>query len=370
MRRPGDDLRVSVVICTYTELRWRELASAARSIGVQTRRADELILVIDHNSRLRGRAAAAHPQAKVITNTFSRGLSGARNSGVAAATGDVVAFLDDDAQAEPGWLAHLVASYTDPRVAGVGGAALPLWPADRPRWFPPEFDWVVGCSYVGLPVQTAPVRNPIGAGMSFRRAVFDRVGGFTEGLGRVGATPLGCEETEFGIRLRATIPHAVVLYEPRARVRHRVSADRASLRYFLARCHAEGLSKAAVVGLTGREAGLAAERQYLRRTLPRALGRDACRPGGWPRAGVVLAGAGSTAVGYARGRLRATSGTGGPGVSAAAGPGGALTYRVRAAAGAVGGRAGRHRPRQSAPSSPFEPASPVSPVHVSHRRQS
>ena len=39
----------------------------------------------------------------------------------------------------------------------------------RPRWFPPEFDWVVGCSYTGLPETVAPVRNLIGAAMSFRR---------------------------------------------------------------------------------------------------------------------------------------------------------------------------------------------------------
>lgn len=303
-----DGLRLSVVICAYTERRRHDLQRAVTSIAEQTRGADQLILVIDHNDRLRHWAEAAHPAATVIPNTGRRGLSGARNCGVGAATGDVVAFLDDDAHAAPDWLAQLAAHYTDPRVAGVGGAATPVWPHHRPRWFPPEFDWVVGCSYVGLPTDTAPVRNPIGAGMSFRRAVFDRVGGFAEGLGRVGATPLGCEETEFGIRLQAILPDAVVLYEPRARVRHQVTGDRVSLRYFLARCHAEGLSKAAVADRAGADAALATERQYLRRTLPRALARDSRSPGTWPRAGAVLVGTGSTAVGYARGRLRVTAG--------------------------------------------------------------
>lgn len=356
-----------MVICAYTERRWFDLTKSALSISRQTKRADELIIVIDHNDRLRRRATAAHPQADVITNTGCRGLSGARNSGVAAATGDVVAFLDDDAQAEPEWLAHLVAHYADPRVAGVGGAAAPLWPADRPRWFPPEFDWVVGCSYVGLPSDTAPVRNPIGAGMSFRRAVFDRVGGFTEGLGRVGTTPLGCEETEFSIRLKATIPNTVVLYEPRARVRHRVGADRTSLRYFVERCHAEGLSKAAVADQTGRDAALAAEREYLRHTMPRALARDARRPGTWPRAGAMLLGAGTTAVGYARGRLRTTTGTtSAPGLPVTAGLGGAAIPHARAGAGvpdAAGALSGPN-PFSPGPVAPIpKPASPALHVH-------
>ena len=49
----------------------------------------------------------------------------------------------------------------------------------------------IGCRYHGLPTQSAPIRNPIGADMSFRRAVFDRTSGFTSGVGRVGRTPLG-----------------------------------------------------------------------------------------------------------------------------------------------------------------------------------
>ena len=61
---------------------------------------------------------------------------------------------------------------------------------------PREFNWVVGCTHRGMPSTTAPVRNLIGCNMSFRREVFSRIGGFRDQIGRVGARPSGCDETE------------------------------------------------------------------------------------------------------------------------------------------------------------------------------
>ncbi|WP_239404954.1 glycosyltransferase [Frankia sp. Cj3] len=292
----------SVVICAYTEERWADLERAVTSLSAQTVPPHEVIVVIDHNPRLHQRAAAGLSGVQVVLNSGRNGLSGARNTGIATATGDVIAFLDDDAEAEPSWLANLLAPYADPAVAGVGGLAEPRWPSSRPPWFPPEFDWVVGCSYQGLPTASAPVRNPIGAGMSFRRMVFDQVGGFTDGLGRLGSRPLGCEETELAIRLRAHDPTMIMLYQPLARVSHRVTRERTTWRYFRARCYAEGLSKAAVAHSVGRDAALASEKDYVRRVLPRALCRDLATPRRWPRASVTVAGLGITTAGYVHGR--------------------------------------------------------------------
>ncbi len=76
-----------------------------------------------------------------------------------------------------------------------------------------------------------------------------RVGGFKDGIGRVGRTPLGCEETELSIRARAATGGRIVQM-PDAKVEHRVSADRTRWLYFRRRCWAEGLSKAvAKIGL-------------------------------------------------------------------------------------------------------------------------
>ncbi len=301
-------LRISVVICAYTDRRWDDIVAAVASIRGQTRPPSRTILVVDHNLPLLERTQVAFPDLQVVPNTGRRGLSGARNTGVSQAIGDVVAFLDDDARAEPDWLERLAARYSNPSVVGVGGAATPVWPRQRPRWLPPEFDWVVGCSFVGMPNASTPVRNLIGANMSFRREVFGTIGGFTDGLGRVGSRPLGCEETELGIRLRQWRPRASLVYEPAAVVRHRVTADRMAWRYFCSRCYAEGFSKAMVSRLVGAKDALETERRYVRSVLPRAIvraldPRQHDRPVGIASAGAILAGLGLAAAGYVRGRL-------------------------------------------------------------------
>ena len=117
---------------------------------------------------------------------------------------------------------------------------------ETPGWLPTEFDWVVGCSYTGLPETVAPVRNLIGAAMSFRRYLFDEIGTFDTEMGRLGVLPLGCEETEFAIRVRLNVAGAEILHVPSAIVRHHIEPERVRVRYFLHRCYAEGLSKAAV----------------------------------------------------------------------------------------------------------------------------
>ncbi|MER6310494.1 glycosyltransferase family 2 protein [Streptomyces sp. NPDC001657] len=302
--RTGPSL--SVVICAYTLRRWEQLLDAVHSVQLQHHPADEILLVVDHCPELARRAELALPGVRVLPNAEAQGLSGGRNTGVSAAHGDIVAFLDDDAAADPEWTARLLATYHDPRVLGVGGLVRPLWETGRPAWFPHEFDWVVGCSYRGLPEHRAPVRNFIGANMSFRRAEIVAAGGFRTDLGRIGTRPLGCEETELCLRVAARNPDGKLLYEPAAAVRHHVPAARTTRAYFRARCYAEGLSKAAVARHAGAGPALASERTYLRHTLPAAVA-DGLRPGGEapPRTVPALAtGVSATVLGYAVGRLR------------------------------------------------------------------
>jgi GT2 family glycosyltransferase len=302
-------LTASVVICAFADERWDELFAAVASVQRQTAPAREVIVVADHNPSLLDRARSELRDVSVIANANQRGLSGARNSGVALAAGDIVAFLDDDAAAAPDWLAHLTAPYADGSVLGVGGAIEPRWLEGRPRSFPAEFEWVVGCTYVGMPTTAAPVRNLIGANMSIRRDVFAHVGGFRSDMGRIGRRPLGCEETELCIRAARLMPGGVFLYEPRARVAHVVPASRTTWRYFRSRCYSEGLSKARVAALSGRADGLSSERTYATRTLPYGVARglaDAGRgdPAGLARASAIAFGLAMTAAGYFAGTAR------------------------------------------------------------------
>jgi hypothetical protein len=146
--------------------------------------------------------------------------------------------------------------------------------------------------------------------MSFRREVFELIGGFNTDVGRVGTLPVGCEETEFCIRLRQRWPNQVLIYQPRARVAHRVPAERGRLRYLARRCYAEGLSKAQVTDSLGSHDGLSTEREYVLRTLPQAVARGLAEfargegPGGLKRSATVISGLLLTAGGYCHGRLR------------------------------------------------------------------
>lgn len=306
----------SVVICAYTFERQTELYDAVGSVLRQLGSQDELVVVIDYNDELLSTVRAQFsgvPEVAVVPNTDTKGLSGARNSGVSAATREIVAFLDDDAEASPDWIESLARHYSDPHVQGVGGSAVASWFNRRPDWFPPEFDWVVGCSYVGQPRSVAPVRNFIGANMSFRRAAFDVAGDFDSAVGRVGKRPTGCEETEFCIRARRMIPGTVLLLEPRATVQHKVSAERESLRYFVNRCYGEGISKAVVSRLAGHEEGLASERTYVSSTLPRGFLRGLAQGlrgdrYGPARAAMILVGLATTTLGFLRGRLAQAKG--------------------------------------------------------------
>ncbi|MDX6597661.1 MAG: hypothetical protein QOE87_1548 [Gaiellales bacterium] len=312
----GRALTVSVVLCAFSSARWQSLLEAVSSVGIQSPKADEVVVVIDHNAELLERARRELPCAVVIPNRERRGLSGARNTGVQHARSDVVAFLDDDARAQLGWLAAVVAAYSNPRVIGTTGPAEALWTAARPSWFPEEFGWVVGCSYRGLPTSTAEVRNPIGANMSFRRRLFDIVGGFADGIGRVGSSTGGCEETEFAIRARRVTAGAI-LHLADARVEHRVPGDRASWRYFRSRCWSEGRSKAQVAASVGSGRALASERTYVTRTLPTGVARgvrDAARgdASGLLRAVAIVAGLAITTAGYGCARV-ARKATRGPG---------------------------------------------------------
>ncbi len=318
---------ISVVICVYTERRWDDILAAVESVRGQSVPAHELIVVVDHNPALEsrliaelgpapGRQATPGMQVRVVANREARGLSGGKNTGVAEATGDVVAFLDDDATADRDWLKFFADSYAGDGVGGVGGLTLPNWDTRRPAWFPREFDWVVGCNYLGMPESRHQVRNLLGGNASFRSYVFGLAGGFTADVGRSGARlPLGGEETEFCIRIGQSRPDVRLLIDHRAVIRHRVPAARGRFGYFVTRCYAEGLSKAQVSRAVGSADGMSAERRHAGRILPAGVARgvaDALRGdvAGLGRAGAIVIGLGVAAIGYAGGLLAATGGRG------------------------------------------------------------
>jgi GT2 family glycosyltransferase len=300
---------VSVVICTYTTERLGDLVACLDSLRVQRQPADQVIVVVDHHDELLAhlRHHTASRFGVVVTpNHHQPGLSGARNTGLELATGEVVVFLDDDATARPEWLDELLRPFAALRVVGAGGRIEPAWPVCRPWWFAEHLDWTVGCTNPGMPTYVAAVRNVFGASAAFRRQALQAVGGFAADLGRSGADGAGCEETDVCIRLRSTLQGAEIVYTPSAVVDHRVTPSRCRVGYVWRRCRAEGRSKARLAARVGAEA-TSDERRYARQIV-RAVGADLRsglrRPANLGRAAVLATASAWTLGGYVAERAR------------------------------------------------------------------
>lgn len=317
------DASVAAVVCTFADERFEQLVAAVRSLHDQRLHPNEIIVVVDHNPALLARAQqelASRPPATgdgaprviVTANANARGLSGGRNTALEITTCSFVAFLDDDAEAAATWLLTLRSRFGTPQVVGVGGRVEPVWEGGRrPPWFPPEMDWVVGCTYRGVPSETSVVRNPFGGAMMVRRQAVRTAGGYSEQLGRTGSYPSGGEETELCIRMRQRDPSIVLLYEPATCIYHHVPRQRMSVRYLLRRCYAEGRSKAVVRRLAGAHGALATERSYALRTVPAGVieGLLAARHGDIDavrRVAVIVAGLCTAAAGFAAQTMTST----------------------------------------------------------------
>jgi GT2 family glycosyltransferase len=308
------DMGTSVVIAAYDLGRFGDLAAAVEALGRQTVPPLEIIVAVDRNPGLVALAERELPSARVVANREHDGAGGARNSGAAVATGELLAFLDDDAVPAPDWIERLERCLDDADVIGAGGFIEPWWLEPRPRWFPAEFEWVVGCSYTGLPTAPARVRNVIAANMAIRRDAFEAVGGFRHDFGKQGGHSEP-EETDLCIRAGRRWPERTWVYDPSIRVRHRVPASRGRFAYFVRRCLHEGTGKASLAALVGQDDALSAETAYVRRVLPRGVvagvggflaGRDAY---GLLRAGAIVVGLAVTACGYAVGYAAARLGS-------------------------------------------------------------
>jgi cellulose synthase/poly-beta-1,6-N-acetylglucosamine synthase-like glycosyltransferase len=296
---------VSVVICAYTEDRWGLLQRAVASVEAQSVPPIEIIVCIDHNDKLlrmseecfvEDRAKEAIPLT-VVANQFDGRLGSARNTAVAMASGEVIAFLDDDAAASADWLDQLIAPYDDERVAAVGGAPLPVFEQGTPRWFPREFYWVFGCAYRGLPVSRAPLSHLIGANMSARRSALREIGGFHSD-----------NHDDMDMCHRLAFSQYKVIYEPFATVQHWVPASRTTWHYFWRRCYFVNKGKVEAFAQMGEAASLGAEMAFVTRVLPtgvldelgRAMKGDLY---GVVRIGAMIAGTGLAGLGNLSGKL-------------------------------------------------------------------
>jgi len=306
-RVPEPGPNVSVIVCAYTLDRWDLLCDSVASVLSQTLVPKELFLSIDHNHELYERCRdrwpdsppGAVPAIRVVENRYDGHLGSARTTAAELATGEFIAFLDDDAAADPDWLERMTEPYADPGVVAVGGQPLPVFSKPRPRWFPRQYDWVFGCSYEGLPTEAAPIRHVIGAAMSVRRADLVAIGYFHSD---------NHDDMDMCHRLLHHSPSSTILYEPTATVRHFVHENRLTWAYFWRRCFFVNRGKVRAFRQMGAARNLDAERSFARRSLTHGL-RTGMREflggdvGGLYRSLALCAGLALAGLGYLTGTV-------------------------------------------------------------------
>jgi glucosyl-dolichyl phosphate glucuronosyltransferase len=306
-------LQADVVICTYTLARWELIVRAVESVLNQTVAPQQLIIVVDHNDELvarcrqewgSGRASSAIPIV-IAPSQFPSRQASSRNTGLLLARADVVSFLDDDAEAERDWLERLLAAYTTYSGAvAVGGGAQPNYGAPRPSWFPPEFEWVFGCHYRGLPDRLAPTRHLIGTSMSVRREEMLAVGGFHFD---------DFDDMDLSHQIAHAHRPSAVLYEPRAVVHHYVPAERMTWSYFWRRCFSVNRKKVAALVDMGESGNIGAELRFCLSVLlglgPALFAALSGRPERLVQALVAVAGVVLGGCGHVAGRVQLAQGS-------------------------------------------------------------
>lgn len=257
--------RVTAVICTHN--RADLLTTAIESLLAQSLTpADYEILVIDNAStdetpqnirRYLNRPCHVKLRSSVQP---AIGLSLARNLAVQTATGEVIAFLDDDAVADPDWLAALLDAYAmHPEAWAVGGKVLPVWESERPVWLTDDLLPQLSMLDLGTIVRPLDVDEQLyGINFSCRRYAFRRLGLFRSDLGRQGETLLGSEESDFQRRILSR--GQAIVYTPHAIVKHRVTNERLQMRYFMRLAYGKGRTSARLMMTDSLQRGNVAQR--------------------------------------------------------------------------------------------------------------
>jgi glycosyltransferase involved in cell wall biosynthesis len=242
-------MKITVIICTYN--RCVSLSKSLESLVASTLppSVDWEVLIVDNNSTdqtktVIERFCSCHPNLVRYVFEPQPGKSHALNTGILAASGTVLAFMDDDVTVESTWLQNLTMPLHDEQWAGSGGRILPQSAWSPPAWVPVTARYgLAPLAMFDLGLDAGPLTEPpFGTNMAFQKWVFEKYGGFRTDLGPRPGSEIRNEDTEFGQRLLTAGEQ--LRYEPSAVVYHTIPEARLRKPYFLAWWFAKGRADA------------------------------------------------------------------------------------------------------------------------------
>jgi len=205
---------------------------------------DVKIIAVDNNSTDDTKAVITELGVSYVFEK-RQGRSPALNAGIAVATGDLVAFIDDDEEVDASWYETILAAFTEHDVDFIGGPYVPRFEGDVPEWLPKSHTAVVGIVDGGdkvVPFDSSYPGILMGGNAVFKRQTLERVGPYSTALGRSGTRLLSCEDEDMYQRLMAA--DARGLYLPQLIVYHFIPRERLTKRYHRSWCFWQSVSSA------------------------------------------------------------------------------------------------------------------------------
>lgn len=274
--------KISIITTSYSLDRLKDITELLDSIQAQSYKNIETLIVTERSPELTESIKTyidqkGYSNTQVLYNEGEWGSYPSRNLGIREATGEILAFIDDDALPFPNWAEETARTYAeDSSIIGLTGPILPLWEDESMAWFPREFYWIFSCTYWDWAEKTE-VRNGYCTNLSFRREAFTSCGLFKSSLGAEGGGKSdwqqpGGEETEFCLRIKQKTGKRII-YDPDIKVKHKVYGYRLSTKFIARRAYWEGYAKVMLNKLyrSSDKAVLSTEYELLQRIFSKLL---------------------------------------------------------------------------------------------------
>lgn len=261
-----DKKLISIIVSTFSTERINDVENLLKSIKYQSYIYIEILIIVDENKELYYKIekliSDIEKDIRIIFNPKNEGLAFSRNIGIKNSTGDIIAFVDDDAILYPDWAEEIVKTFDKNNIGAVAGDIIPLWEYNFMSWFPKELFWMISCSYSMTPDYKCEVERGFGTNMAFKKDIFFEVGMFDTEFGINGTRWIGGEDTIMFLKVKCN--GNKVFFNPEAKIFHKIYFYRIKLLNIIKRAFNGGYSVAKMNNLMKYNLSNSIEDKYLR----------------------------------------------------------------------------------------------------------